>query len=172
MKTCTKCKTPKALECFSKDKYAKDGLDFKCKECKAGIYAEIPKDERRKWRREYYLDHQEHELALCAVYREANKDAREAYLRQYYINNPAKGAAKTAKYRASKLKATPSWLTKEQLLEIVGIYEKCPDGYHVDHIIPLQGKTAKGLHVPWNLQHLPAKENQRKSNRVIPAKSA
>lgn len=50
--------------------------------------------------------------------------------------------------------------------EIITIYENRPEGYHVDHIMPLNHPLHCGLHVPWNLQYLPAIENMKKSNRV------
>lgn len=67
----------------------------------------------------------------------------------------------SAKYRASKLKATPIW-ADEDAINLV--YLNCPSGYHVDHIIPLQGTHVSGLHVHTNLQYLSAKENIQKSN--------
>jgi len=67
-----------------------------------------------------------------------------------------------AAYRAKKLKATPSWA---DLAKIKQAYLDCPKGFHVDHIIPLQGKNVCGFHVENNLQYLPAMDNFRKNNK-------
>lgn len=76
-------------------------------------------------------------------------------------NNPEKNRAKRAKYRAAKIQRTVAWADYEAIKEI---YKNCPEGYHVDHIVPLQGKNVSGLHVENNLQYLTVEENLKKSN--------
>jgi len=77
--------------------------------------------------------------------------------------NRIKCKSTSAAYRARKLKAIPLWA---DLAKIKEFYDKCPDGYHVDHIYPLAGKTICGLHTLDNLQYLPAQDNLKKGNRL------
>lgn len=74
-------------------------------------------------------------------------------------------AAGRAKYRAAQLKRTPPWA---DLDAIQSIFTWCPTGYHVDHVIPLQGKLVSGLHVPNNLRCIPARDNASKGARFDP----
>lgn len=65
--------------------------------------------------------------------------------------------------RKSRIKqATPKWLNLKEIEEIYGCR---PPGFHVDHIVPINGKNVCGLHVPWNLQYLLAIDNLKKSNK-------
>jgi 5-methylcytosine-specific restriction endonuclease McrA len=61
--------------------------------------------------------------------------------------------------------ATPLWLSESNRKRIIEIYEECPDGYHVDHIVPIKGLNVCGLHVPWNLQYLLEVLNLEKYNK-------
>jgi rubredoxin len=80
--------------------------------------------------------------------------------------------AKEARRHAIKLQRTPLWLDSEHFKQIIAFYKEAAkrtkeEGYpfHVDHIVPLRGKTVSGLHVPWNLQVLTHEENIRKGNK-------
>jgi len=74
-----------------------------------------------------------------------------------------------AKRRVLKLQALPSWANTEKIKQVYidRINKELVTGkkYHVDHIVPLQGKNVCGLHVEHNLQILPAAENIKKSNK-------
>ena len=79
----------------------------------------------------------------------------------------------TDQYKNSKQRATPKWLSKGHKQAIEAIYKECQGvteetglKHHVDHIIPLRGKTVSGLHVPWNLQILLASDNCKKKNSI------
>lgn len=95
-------------------------------------------------------------------YRVSNREACVERSKEHYLNNKSYYLARNAARRALKLNATPSWANLEKIKEI---YRICPKGYHVDHIIPLQGELVCGLHVENNLQHLPALENMQKHNK-------
>jgi len=59
-------------------------------------------------------------------------------------------------------------LTPEHINQMRAIYESRNDSEHVDHIVPLKNPLVCGLHVPWNMQVLPAAVNMSKSNKWWP----
>lgn len=67
-----------------------------------------------------------------------------------------------ARRSAAQISRTPKWADLSLIKEI---YKNCPEGMHVDHIVPLQGKLVSGLHVEYNLQYLTAEANIKKSNK-------
>ena len=160
MKVCTKCGEHKSLEDFSPRKGRKTKHQSACKSCmnaatkvRREAFPERVKAERLK----FYCNNKESEAVRTANYKAKNLDRQAAW---------------ASKRRAKKLNATPNWLTQENYEQIRLIYahaKECEmltgDKYHVDHIVPLQGKSICGLHVPWNLQVLPADINLTKSNK-------
>lgn len=80
--------------------------------------------------------------------------------------NPGKRREAVRRRQATKLKAVPPWLSITQRIEMQNFYQNCPNGFEVDHIIPLQNKDVCGLHVPWNLQYLTRTANRSKSNKL------
>lgn len=97
--------------------------------------------------------------ALNLYYKNYQENKEKALERQK--NNPKLYRYHAAKRRSAKLKRTPTWA---DLGEIKEFYKNCPEGFHVDHIIPLQGDNVSGLHVLENLQYLPELDNLTKGN--------
>ena len=94
-------------------------------------------------------------------YNASQKNQSERWKR-WYEKNKAKQLAKSNMEKAAKLQRIPPWADIEAIKQF---YLDRHEGYHVDHIIPLRGKTVSGLHILENLQYLPAKENMAKSNK-------
>jgi hypothetical protein len=184
-KNCSKCKEDKLLSAFSKSRANKGGYQNQCKLCVSIFqkeyqkkYRELHKDTAKEYALQYYEANKTELKSLSKEYYELNKDKlkpkRRKYNKSYRKSNLARMAAKSAKRRAIKLQATPIWLTEQHVKEIEEFYKQSQllksitgEEHHVDHIIPLQGKNVCGLHVPWNLQVITAKENLSKYNKIL-----
>lgn len=118
----------------------------------------------KEYKRQYYQKNKKKILARRKERYEENKDANHAQVYQWRKDNPGKVNGWTANRRAGMKNRTPSWA---DLRAISLIYENCPEGHHVDHIYPLNGKDISGLHVENNLQYITISENCSKGNKWI-----
>jgi hypothetical protein len=120
----------------------------------------------------YYAENIDKIKSYQLEYTEKNKERRNQYSKLWKQQNPEKVNAQTAARRAARFQRTPRWLTVDDLQRIEDFYleairrtQETGIRWHVDHIIPLRGKKVSGLHMPENLQVIPAKDNQRKNNK-------
>jgi len=133
-------------------------------------------------RREYYYKTQDARLEERRRSFEKLKSIDEWKIKHNASNrafkkaNPEKINAATVKRRLAKISRTPKWVTSEEHWLIEQAYELAQlrtkvfgFSWHVDHIIPLQGKHVSGLHVPTNLQVIPWRDNVSKANKYLPA---
>lgn len=140
-KPCSHCGVVKPLSEFKKDASKFDGRRAECRECSSRKQAE--KREARRQR----------EAAKRALYRAGQRQ-------------------RTKKYKVSKRAATPVWADMEKIASIYRIAaeltERTGTPYHVDHIVPINGRLVCGLHCEANLQILEGSENARKRNAFDP----
>lgn len=93
------------------------------------------------------------------------KEKQSAYMRDWNPNNRDKRNEYQLIRSFKESLATPPWANLDAMVEF---YKARPDGFHVDHIIPLQGKNVCGLNVRNNLQYLTVRENCSKGNSFNP----
>lgn len=177
MKTCTKCGEAKPFSEFGKKASQKDGLHYRCKPCNNAESLEWQlnnKDRAAARKREWYEKNRSRADAKVKSWADQNTDRRSAIKKRWRESNRDACMRHWISRRARMLQSTPDWLTDEHRKQFDAIYslaqmlkKKSGRAFHVDHIIPLRGKMVCGLHVPWNLQVIPAIENLRKSNKLV-----
>jgi len=191
MKLCVVCKAQKSFSEFYKRSSSPDGYRNDCKACRSAntLKNHFANHEAKKAKlreayekrkaanpnllSDWYAKNREKDLANSKLAYQANAEKRKEYQRLWSKTNRGTANALSKRYKLKKINATPTWLSESQLLHIKCKYQLAAmlnihgvEAWHVDHIVPIRGKDVCGLHVPWNLRVIPAKDNMTKGNRI------
>lgn len=139
MKTCKKCKGTRFRKVKRINAKGESYITSRCADCQNKY------TNKKKFWYKWYLK---------------NTDKWNTYLREYY--------GKENRYRVknslnAKRIRERTFGDKKAITEF---YRNTPEGYEVDHIVPLNGKNISGLHTRSNLQYLTIHDNRVKSNKV------
>jgi hypothetical protein len=178
-RTCSKCQQSKSVENFDTEKRCKWGLRAECKTCRE------TQAKQRSAARPTYPEGTTKCCTTCqtakllaefhnAVKGGFGKQAQcagcaNAYYSAYAKANPATKNTQSAKRRVARTKRAPLLRDDTRVREFyasAAALSSATGGKHnVDHLIPLQGKLASGLHNHFNLRVVTELENKSKSNR-------
>jgi 5-methylcytosine-specific restriction endonuclease McrA len=121
-------------------------------------------------KKQYYAKNRD--MVIARAQARPDQDKRQ-YQQRYQKANPELYKVNTSFRRRRFREATPKWLSPEQKLEIklqyrlaIELSRRTKIRYVVDHVVPLQGETVCGLHVPWNLEVITQEQNLKKSNSL------
>lgn len=183
-KACTRCLGVKLASEFFKDVRLRSGLSSKCKACNKAMNYDWRERNPEKWAASYTAWRQENPERVKQKSREnyqrtdgaargrarywANRDVERERNRQWAKENRAHLSAACAAYFAARDQRTPPWADLDAISAVYAQAAGLRDlGFdvHVDHVVPLRGRSVSGLHVVENLQILSAVENIAKGNR-------
>jgi len=112
---------------------------------------------RKDYLKQYHIKNKKKRNEYNVEYRIKNNEKVNEYTKNYKLKNPHLQRHYEAVRRTRIKNSTKNIkLVKE-------FYKNCPEGYEVDHIIPL---SKGGLHSVENLQYLTPKENRIKKDRI------
>ena len=151
-KACTKCKALKPIDSF----YQSKNNSCWCKDCYKE-YRAINAKEVNERSKKSHAKKPEHYSALKKAWKQNNKHLNRAY---------------SLDYLASKKNRKPDWFSELDDFIIKEAHHLAKEResmtgfkWHVDHIIPLNGKKVSGLHTYLNIQVIPASTNVQKHNK-------
>ena len=162
-KACTKCTLVKELTLFSLDKLAKSGRHTVCKACIAEKQVLRMQDpEYRRKKNAQMAQTAAKRKQSCAIFRaDISAASRASKIAERTHPNQARPGWVDREF--ADLVFSEAYRLAERRKEITGF------AWHVDHIIPLKNKLVSGLHVPTNIQVIPAITNKQKFNSFVVA---
>jgi len=145
------------------------------RECRleyAKSYREDNPEKIKESRKARYESNKEAILAKNKEWRDSKpREYHNEYLRKWKSENRGK-VVQSGKKRSIPMSKCLKLLGEQQIGTLNQFYnyasrisECIGIKHHVDHVLPLAGDGFTGLHVPWNLQVIPATINLRKGNR-------
>lgn len=175
-KKCSKCLEEKSFSEFYRDSRNLDGMRSWCKSCY--VFSQKKWNTRNKenytrnnksWRNFHKLELREKRLRYLSS-KEGSTRVRET--EAVWRKTSPRYKAKVLNRKAAVKERTPVW-ARSLMRDYIPVMVELRDlmtkrtgiRHEIDHVIPLQAKQVSGLHVPWNLQIIPASENHKKQNK-------
>lgn len=161
---CTKCGAFKPLTAFGKKKGNRFGVKARCKQCLVADqteYAQKNRDRISAYHKAWSEKNAERRHQYNVSHYQKNRELRIAQSVQWIKDNRETFRAR-ATARKSRMRKPPAWADLPLIADIyryARTMRECGIDCHVDHVIPMNGKTVSGLHVHQNLTVLLAFDN-------------
>jgi hypothetical protein len=173
MRICKVCSLEQPLDNYTVTKGYHIYTCKKCMQIRNKAWAQQNKEKMNAYVKAYKERNREILAERAKTYVQQNPEKRKATMQSYRQKNKSAEAENVRRRQAKLLQRTPKWITVDDIWMMREAYalaqlrtQMFGFAWHVDHILPLRGKTVSGLHVPQNIQVISGAENLAKANRT------